>query len=69
MAQVVASTRARSGAVQQDGRQWVTEVFIIDDGTTRQSVYLAEAGAPDADLDSHLAEMVTGWNQTLADGG
>jgi hypothetical protein len=48
---------------QRDGRCYVTETFVLDDGTERQSMYLAEVKT---DYDAHLALMVDAHNEQLA---
>ena len=48
---------------QRDGRCYVTETFKLDDGTVRESLYLAEVGT---DYDAHLALMVAAHNEQLA---
>lgn len=47
---------------QRDGRCYVTETFTLDDGTVRESLYLAEVGT---DYDAHLALMVAALNEQL----
>ena len=59
----VASAVHAAGDVQQDGRRYVTETFVLDDGTVRSSLYLAEVGT---DIDAHLTAMTAAVNDELA---
>jgi len=59
--QIVSSSHAVA-TPQRDGRCYVTETFVLDDGSERSSMYLAEVGT---DYDAHLALMVSALTEQL----
>jgi len=59
MALVVSSSYTLD-VVQTDGRRRVYQTFVMDDGTTTTTDYLADV---DADYDANLAAMVTSMNE------
>ena len=61
MSHIVSSSYAVA-TPQRDGRCYVTETFKLDDGTERQSLYLAEVGT---DYAAHLALMVAAMTEQL----